>query len=178
VKVALIAATFGSAFVEEGAGWLVRFVSPSFASLKILGLLGLQTTTAVLMVLLGAFLFRAERRVAPRRAVADTTTPEGTLHVPAHSLSAAVDGATLVDISVTGMRLELAVALELAVERRFHLRVRGLGENVTARVVSCHTAGDGARGVFEIGLEFVQMSAAMRQLLSRETAAPEVAAGE
>jgi hypothetical protein len=41
---------FGSALLDEGSGWLVRFVSPSFAYLKIAGFLALETSLAVLIV--------------------------------------------------------------------------------------------------------------------------------
>lgn len=41
---------FGSALLDEGSGWLVRFVSPGFAYLKIAGFLALQSSLAVLIV--------------------------------------------------------------------------------------------------------------------------------
>jgi hypothetical protein len=41
---------FGSALLDEGAGWLVRFVSPWFAYLKIVGFVALETSLAVLIV--------------------------------------------------------------------------------------------------------------------------------
>jgi len=168
LKVPLIATTFASALMEEGAGWLVRFVSPAFAPLKVVGLLGLQLTTAVLMGLLAAFLFRSERRLALRQAARPERAPR--VHL---SLDASVDGATLLDISATGMRLELAVPLELHAVHTFHLLAHGRGENVAARVMSCQPR-EGQRNVFQIGLEFTQLSAAMRELLSRETASPAV----
>jgi len=49
VRAALIALPFLSALLDEGAGWLVRFVSPSFAVLKVAGFLMLQTSLAVLV---------------------------------------------------------------------------------------------------------------------------------
>ncbi|HEX6737003.1 MAG TPA: hypothetical protein VF310_01900 [Vicinamibacteria bacterium] len=71
-KVAFIVGAFGSALAEEGAGWLVRFVSPAFAPLKVVGFLGLQAALAVLLGGLGVFLWRGSRRaeaaVAERRA--------------------------------------------------------------------------------------------------------------
>ena len=48
-KVWLIALPFLSGLVDEGAGWLVRFVSPGFAWLKIAGFLALQTSLATLI---------------------------------------------------------------------------------------------------------------------------------
>jgi hypothetical protein len=61
-RIAFIVATFSSAVLEEGAGWLVRFVSPSFAILKVVGFVGLQTAILCLIVALGAFLISAARR--------------------------------------------------------------------------------------------------------------------
>ncbi len=49
VRAWLIALPFLSALLEEGAGWLVRFVSPSFAMLKVTGFVMLQTSLAVLV---------------------------------------------------------------------------------------------------------------------------------
>lgn len=50
-KIWLIVAPFASALLDEGAGWLVRFVSPVFALAKIAGFLALQTSLAVLVAL-------------------------------------------------------------------------------------------------------------------------------
>ncbi len=49
-KAVLIAAPFAAALLDEGAGWLVRFVSPDLALLKVLGFLSLQTSLAVLII--------------------------------------------------------------------------------------------------------------------------------
>ena len=173
----LITATFLSALAEEGGGWLVRFVSPSFAPVKILGLLGLQGTTAVLMGLLAAFLLRADRRAALRRSVA----PAPAAAPPAEAgrrapstvpLNASVGGATLMDISPTGMRLELAVPLAVDSMHSFHLTVGGQAEKVDARVASCSAPGDGHPRTYRIGLEFRHISATMFEALSREVGAP------
>jgi hypothetical protein len=177
-KVWLITATFASALAEEGGGWLVRFVSPSFASVKILGMLGLQGTTAILMGLLAAFLLRADRRAALRRSVAPlpaAASPDAARRVPSTvPLSASVGGATLVDISPTGMRLELAVPLAVDSLHSFHLSVGGQAEKVDARVASCSAPGDGHPRTYRIGLEFRHISATMFEALSREVgAAPE-----
>lgn len=48
-RVALVLGTFGFALLGEAAGWLVRFVSQSFAILKIAAFLGLQACLAVLL---------------------------------------------------------------------------------------------------------------------------------
>ena len=49
LKAWLIAIPFLAGFVDEGAGWLVRFVSPHFAVVKIAGFLALQISLAVLI---------------------------------------------------------------------------------------------------------------------------------
>ena len=49
-KAALITAAFSGGLLNEGSGWLVRFVSPRFAYLKIGGFLLLQTSLLVLMI--------------------------------------------------------------------------------------------------------------------------------
>ena len=49
VKAWLVALPFGAALLEEGAGWLVRFVHPLFAYAKIGGFLLLQASLAVLV---------------------------------------------------------------------------------------------------------------------------------
>jgi hypothetical protein len=48
-KAWLIAVPFLSGFVDEGAGWGVRFLHPGFAYVKIAGFLLLQTSLAVLV---------------------------------------------------------------------------------------------------------------------------------
>jgi hypothetical protein len=50
-KIWLIVAPFASALLDEGSGWLVRFVSPAFALAKIAGFLALQTSLALLVAL-------------------------------------------------------------------------------------------------------------------------------
>jgi hypothetical protein len=60
-KIVLIAATFVFALLEEGGGWLVRFVSPALAPLKVIGFVGLQSSILVLLAAIAAFLVRAPR---------------------------------------------------------------------------------------------------------------------
>ena len=48
-KAWLIALPFLAALIDEGGGWLVRFVHPGFAALKIVGFLLLQTSLALLV---------------------------------------------------------------------------------------------------------------------------------
>jgi len=49
VKAWLVALPFGAALLDEGAGWLVRFVHPAFAYAKIAGFLLLQASLAALV---------------------------------------------------------------------------------------------------------------------------------
>jgi hypothetical protein len=64
-RMGFIVTTFVSAVLEEGAGWLVRFVSPSFAVLKVAGFVGLQVAILCLIVALASFLLAALRRPQP-----------------------------------------------------------------------------------------------------------------
>ena len=59
-----ILTTFVSAVLEEAGGWLVRFVSPALAPVKVIGFLGLQSAIAFLIFALGVFLVGASRRQA------------------------------------------------------------------------------------------------------------------
>lgn len=59
LKVTLILVAFLSAFFNEAAGWLVRFVSPHFAYMKISCFLSFQIALAVLLVVLGRFLWKS-----------------------------------------------------------------------------------------------------------------------
>jgi hypothetical protein len=70
-KTGLIVSTFVSALLEEGAGWLVRFVSPDFAVLKVVGFIGLQSAILFLLGSLAVFLWVAAgapaQQPSPRR---------------------------------------------------------------------------------------------------------------
>ncbi|HLA76082.1 MAG TPA: hypothetical protein VJU18_00740 [Vicinamibacteria bacterium] len=57
-KASVIVAAFVSAVAEEGGGFLVRFVSPALAPVKVAGFLGLQVLLAFLMAALGLHLAR------------------------------------------------------------------------------------------------------------------------
>lgn len=50
---------FGSSFVGEASGWLVRFVSPAFAILKVACFVTFQSTLAFLIAILAMFLCKA-----------------------------------------------------------------------------------------------------------------------
>ena len=71
-KVALITTAFLSALLDEGSSWLVRFVDPAFAWLKLGSFAVLQITLAVLLVGLLAFLRSGAR--ASRAAPAESAT--------------------------------------------------------------------------------------------------------
>ena len=51
LKAWLITVPFASALLDEGASWLVRFASPQFAALKIVGFLLLQASLMALIVI-------------------------------------------------------------------------------------------------------------------------------
>jgi hypothetical protein len=63
-KKTVILSVFAFAVLSEGGGWLVRFVSPSLAAVKIVGFLGLQVALAFLLASLAVSLAR------PRAAMA------------------------------------------------------------------------------------------------------------
>ncbi len=67
-RIMFINATFLSAFFNEASGWLVRFVEPGFAPLKVVSFLVLQGSLTFLLASLAVFLSRAARRA---RAPAD-----------------------------------------------------------------------------------------------------------
>jgi hypothetical protein len=60
-KKAFIFGTFSAALLNESSGWLVRFVSPTFAPLKVFGFVTLQLLLAILLVSLTWFLCRSAR---------------------------------------------------------------------------------------------------------------------
>lgn len=58
-KISLISVTFLSGLLDEASGWLVRFVNPGFAWLKVISFVGLQVSLIVLLFSLGLYLWRA-----------------------------------------------------------------------------------------------------------------------
>lgn len=50
---------FGSSLLGEASGWLVRFASPSFAILKVACFVAFQSVLALLIGVLGTFLYKA-----------------------------------------------------------------------------------------------------------------------
>jgi hypothetical protein len=61
-KVAMVVLPFLSAALDEGGGWLVRFLDPGFAWVKVAGFLALQTSLAALIVLALWAVFRGSSR--------------------------------------------------------------------------------------------------------------------
>jgi hypothetical protein len=72
----VIVAVFAFAVLSEGGGWLVRFVSPSLAVVKIAGFLGLQASLAFLLAALAVSLVR------PRSSLATNGTRPLAVRVP------------------------------------------------------------------------------------------------
>ena len=66
-KRVFISATFASALLGEASGWLVRFVHPGFAWLKIASFLLFQACLAAVIAVLAAFLWAARRKSAKAR---------------------------------------------------------------------------------------------------------------
>ena len=61
-KITIIVTAFMSALLSEGAAWLVRFVHPGFAVLKVAAFVALQTSLLFLLGSLAAFLWSGRRR--------------------------------------------------------------------------------------------------------------------
>ena len=62
-----IVAGFGSSLLGEASGWLVRFVSPGFAPLKVACFLVFQAVLAILILGLASFLHTSAREHHRRR---------------------------------------------------------------------------------------------------------------
>jgi hypothetical protein len=71
-KTAFIVTAFLSAALQEGGGWLVRFASPRFAPLKVVGFVGLQSALLFLIGALAVFLAAAARASSPPASRLDT----------------------------------------------------------------------------------------------------------
>ncbi|HEY6195297.1 MAG TPA: hypothetical protein VI504_09670 [Candidatus Eisenbacteria bacterium] len=61
-KTVMIVTAFGSALLMEAAGWLTRFVHPGFAWLKVAAFLVFQLVLGGLIVGLGLFVARGQRK--------------------------------------------------------------------------------------------------------------------
>jgi hypothetical protein len=62
IKVTLIATAFMSAFFQELSSWLVRFVHPAWAWVKVLSFMTLQVVMFVLLASLAAYLWFWDRQ--------------------------------------------------------------------------------------------------------------------
>ncbi len=60
-KLVLIVASFLSALGDISSGWLIRYVSPAFAYLKIASFIVLLTTLAVLMIIVIWYLYSSQK---------------------------------------------------------------------------------------------------------------------
>lgn len=80
LRITLVIGTFAAALVGELSGWLVRFVHPGFAILKVAGFLGLQTGLAILMAGLAWYLTR--RPSAGGNAPPEERPATATAHAP------------------------------------------------------------------------------------------------
>lgn len=66
-KQTFITAAFACSLLNEGAGWLVRFIHPDFALLKILAFLSFQSVLAFLIYSLTSFLFHTRPKLKKRK---------------------------------------------------------------------------------------------------------------
>ena len=64
VKYSFIVIAFTSAFLNEGANYMIRFIDPDFAWLKIITFLSLQASIALLIIILITFLIRSHFKKA------------------------------------------------------------------------------------------------------------------
>lgn len=67
LKIGLSGLTYVSALANEAAGWLVRFVHPDFAYLKIAAFLTLELSLAALLIVVTASLLLARRRMRKKQ---------------------------------------------------------------------------------------------------------------
>jgi len=62
IKYILISVTFGSALLNEASNYLIRFVDPLFAYLKIGAFLAFQSSMVALVIMLSVFLVRTQQQ--------------------------------------------------------------------------------------------------------------------
>jgi hypothetical protein len=73
-KTAFVVVPFVAALLNEGSSWLVRFVDPGFALVKVASFVALQGSLIVLLAALGVFLARSRNSSQPARDT-DTVIP-------------------------------------------------------------------------------------------------------
>ena len=76
-KILLIVSAFASALFSEGAAWLVRFVDPLFAWLKIASFLFLQASLLILLSSLAVFLWKSRGRESKENGIASESEEAG-----------------------------------------------------------------------------------------------------
>lgn len=74
-KLSFIVGAFLFAVLSEGGGWLVRFVSPLLAPVKVAGFVGLQACLALLLVALAISILRPRKLGAGSSGVAIESSP-------------------------------------------------------------------------------------------------------
>jgi len=90
LRIALVLAAFGGGLSSESAGWLVRFVSPDLAWLKVAGFVLLQASVAVLLLGLAGHLVHAPEprrsgdELHDRTAAHPHVSPTGARSAPLH----------------------------------------------------------------------------------------------
>jgi hypothetical protein len=65
----LVVVSFAGALLDEAGGWLIRFVHPGFAYVKITGFLALQTSLAAMLVVIGWAVWRTPPNAYRGRAL-------------------------------------------------------------------------------------------------------------
>lgn len=93
-KTAFIVVSFLAGLLNEGSAWLVRFVDPGFAWLKVAAFLALQGSLILLLTMVGLFLLRSRngslaKTVDVESLGAETQRDSGTQAVSAASRSSA-----------------------------------------------------------------------------------------
>ena len=84
-KIAFISVAFLSALFSEASSWLVRFVHPDFAWLKVLSFLALQLSLVFLLFSLGMFLWKsASRQRVMQKVLLEAETEEELAEEEAH----------------------------------------------------------------------------------------------
>ena len=88
-KIVFIATPFLAALLDEGSGWLVRFIHPQFAWLKIGSFLVLQSSLIFLLVALALYLIRAQTETKNKENESEEINPVSGNGVKTHGKSQA-----------------------------------------------------------------------------------------
>ncbi len=76
-KIAFIVVPFLAGLLNESSSWLVRFVAPGFAWLKVGAFITLQGSLILLLVMLGVFLLRSRNGAQVKPAEPSSTEQQG-----------------------------------------------------------------------------------------------------